>query len=104
MKLTLTTREGETAVVESASGLSLMEAIRAAGVDEILALCGGCMSCATCHVYVEPSFQDRLPLLSDDESALLDSSTHRNERSRLSCQITLTDNLDGMRVTIAPDD
>ncbi|PMS38579.1 ferredoxin [Trinickia symbiotica] len=80
-----------------------MEAIRASGADEILALCGGCLSCATCHVYIDPAFQNRLPPISDDESALLDTSTHRNEHSRLSCQIVLTSDLDGLGATVAPE-
>ena len=103
MKLTLTTREGETKAFEPTNGISLMEAIRAAGVDELVALCGGCMSCATCHVYIDPAFQGRLPPRSDDESAMLDSLEHREECSRLSCQIKLTEDLDGLRVTVAPD-
>lgn len=81
-----------------------MEAIRDAGIDELLALCGGCCSCATCHVHVDPAFADRLPPMSEDESDLLDSSDHRRETSRLSCQVPLTDALAGLRVTIAPED
>ena len=81
-----------------------MEAIRASGVAEILALCGGGLSCATCHVYVDSAFHDLLQPRSEDESALLDTSEHRNERSRLSCQIKLTEELEGLRVTVAPDD
>jgi 2Fe-2S ferredoxin len=64
-----------------------MEAIRAAGIDELLAMCGGCCSCATCHVYVDPGFMALLPEISGDENALLDSSTHRHDNSRLSCQL-----------------
>jgi 2Fe-2S ferredoxin len=69
-----------------------------------LALCGGCCSCATCHVHVDPDFAALLPPMSEDENDLLDSSDHRNETSRLSCQIHLTAALDGLRVTIAPED
>ncbi|WP_223258555.1 2Fe-2S iron-sulfur cluster-binding protein [Trinickia symbiotica] len=99
----MTTRQGCAISVESPGGVSLMEAIRASGADEILALCGGCLSCATCHVYIDPAFQNRLPPISDDESALLDTSTHRNEHSRLSCQIVLTSDLDGLGATVAPE-
>ncbi|WP_272929875.1 2Fe-2S iron-sulfur cluster-binding protein [Burkholderia sp. KCJ3K979] len=98
------TRQGRAVAVESPDGVSLMEAIRASGMDEILALCGGCLSCATCHVYIDPAFENRLPPMSDDEAALLDTSTHRNEHSRLSCQIVLTSDLDGLRATVAPED
>lgn len=81
-----------------------MEVIRDGGSDELLALCGGCLSCATCHVHVDSDFVALLPKMSDDEDDLLASSDHRNERSRLSCQIPMTDALSGLRVTIAPED
>ncbi len=85
-------------------GQSLMSAIRAAGLDELLALCGGCCSCATCHVYVDSRFLDQLAPTKDDENELLGISNHREANSRLSCQIPLTVGLDGLRVTIAPED
>lgn len=103
-QLIVTTREGETRTIEAASGLSAMEAMRDAGFDELLALCGGCCSCATCHVHVDPAFAGLLPAVSNDERDLLDSSSHRNEQSRLSCQIRLNDSLSGLRVTIAEED
>lgn len=103
-KLVVVTREGEEKAVEGESGLTVMEIIRDNGFDELLALCGGCCSCATCHVHVDEAFMDKLPALSDDENDLLDSSDHRNEFSRLSCQLPFSDALDGMRVTIAPED
>lgn len=96
--------DGEEREVEGELGLSAMEVIRDNGFDELLALCGGCCSCATCHVYVDPAFLDLLPAMSEDENDLLDSGDHRNERSRLSCQLVLNNALDGMRVTIAPED
>lgn len=104
VEVRVTTREGVESVVEGEEGLSLMEVIRDAGYDELLALCGGCCSCATCHVHVDPEFLDALPPISDDEDDLLDSSDHRNERSRLSCQIPITAALAGLRVQIAPED
>lgn len=103
-KLVVVTREGEESVFEVEPGLSVMEVIRDNGIDELLALCGGCCSCATCHVYVDPAFAGLLPDMSDDENDLLDSTDHRDERSRLSCQLSMTDELDGMIVTIAPED
>ena len=99
----VTGRDGTEYKLQVQEGLSLMEAIRDNGLDELLALCGGCCSCATCHVYVEEGHQT-LPPLSDDESDLLDSSDHRDERSRLSCQLPMTAELDGLRVAIAPED
>jgi 2Fe-2S ferredoxin len=103
-KLIVTTREGESRSIESGANLSVMEAIRNGGFDELLALCGGVCSCATCHVYVDPEFAAQLPAMSIDEDELLDSSTHRTAESRLSCQVRLTDALSGLRVTIAPED
>ncbi|AEG49255.1 ferredoxin [Sphingobium chlorophenolicum L-1] len=103
-KLIVVNRSGEEQAVEAQSGLSVMEIIRDNGFDELLALCGGCCSCATCHVFVDPAFADSLPPVSEDENDLLDSSDHRNETSRLSCQLTFSDSLDGLRVTIAPED
>ncbi|MGC6328434.1 2Fe-2S iron-sulfur cluster-binding protein [Rhizorhabdus sp. FW153] len=103
-KLVVVTREGEESVLDAEAGLSVMEVIRDAGIDELLALCGGCCSCATCHIYVDPAFVGVLPEMSDDENDLLDSSDHRDERSRLSCQIAMSDELDGLTVTIAPED
>lgn len=100
----VTTREGVEQTITAENGLSLMEIIRDNGIDELLALCGGCCSCATCHVKIEPSFFDKLPSMSEDESELLDSSDHRDETSRLSCQVVIDDSLAGMRVTIAPED
>ncbi|WP_257557131.1 2Fe-2S iron-sulfur cluster-binding protein [Sphingobium sp. CFD-2] len=100
----VTTRNGAEREIAAETGLSLMEAIRDAGIDEMLALCGGCCSCATCHVKVDPAFFGLLSTVSEDESDLLDSSEHRDEYSRLSCQIPLTAELDGLRVAIAPED
>ncbi|OCC25209.1 ferredoxin [Croceicoccus estronivorus] len=103
-KLIVVNREGEEKTVDAESGVSVMEAIRDNGFDELLALCGGCCSCATCHVFIDPAFAGKLPEMSEDENDLLDSSDHRNETSRLSCQVPLTDDLDGLKVTIAPED
>src|SRR5690242_6763525 len=103
-KVIVTTREGEVREVEGETGLSLMEVMRDNGIDEILALCGGCCSCATCHVHVDPEFAAKLPPMSEDENDLLDSSSDRDADSRLSCQIPFSDALDGIRVRIAVED
>lgn len=102
--LFVTTREGTTSEVAVGDGLTVMEAIRDNGFDELLALCGGCCSCATCHIHVDPAFVDRLPPMSEDEDDLLESSDHRAATSRLSCQLPFTGDMDGLRVTIAPED
>ena len=103
-KLIVVTREGEEREIDGEVGLSVMEVIRDAGIDEILALCGGCCSCATCHVHVAPEWFGRLTPMSEDENDLLDSAEDRNETSRLSCQIQFTSALDGLRVTVAAED
>ena len=103
-KLTVVNRDGEESTIEVEDGLTVMEAIRDNGFDELLALCGGCCSCATCHSHVDAEAMDKLPAMSEDEDDLLESSDHRHETSRLSCQIPFTADLDGLKVTIAPED
>lgn len=103
-RLTVTTREGEVRVLDARVNRTVMETIRDAGINELLALCGGCCSCATCHVYVDPEFADRLPAIAEDENGLLDGTDHRNPTSRLSCQLLMSESLDGLRVRIAPED
>jgi 2Fe-2S ferredoxin len=102
--LTIITRDGEEHVVEGRKGWSVMEIIRERGFDELLAICGGCCSCATCHVHVDAAFADGLKPMGPNEDELLDTSDHRIDTSRLSCQILFSDALDGLRVTIAPED
>ena len=103
-QLIVVTREGEERVLDGDTGLSVMENIRDGGIDEILALCGGNCSCATCHVHVDAAFLPLLKPMSEDENDLLDSVSDRDEGSRLSCQILFTPALDGLRVTIAAED
>src|SRR3546814_3702424 len=102
--LIVVTREGEERVVTGEAGLSVMEVIRDNGIDEVLALCGGCCSCATCHVHVDPEFAAKLPPMSEDQDDLLDPSSDRDAESRLSCQIEFSDALDELRVANAPAD
>jgi len=101
-RISVIDREGREVELEATAGLSVMETIRDGGIDELLALCGGCCSCATCHVFVESDHD--LPAISEDENDLLDSSEHRTEKSRLSCQLKISDALDGLKVRIAPED
>ena len=103
-KLIVVTRDGNEHEVEARNGMSVMENIRDNGFDEILALCGGCCSCATCHVHVSADWADKVKPISEDENDLLDSSSHRDATSRLSCQIEMDDTLDGLKVTIAQED
>ena len=103
-KLIVVTRDGTEKEINGKTGMTVMENLRDNGVDELLALCGGCCSCATCHVHVDPEFAAKLPPMSEDENDLLDSSDHRNEYSRLSCQVPVTAALEGCKVTIAQED
>jgi ferredoxin, 2Fe-2S len=103
-KLIVELRDGEERLLDGEAGLSVMEVIREGGIDEILALCGGNCSCATCHVHVDPEFADRLAPMGVDEDDLLDSTADRDQYSRLSCQIPFGPALDGLRVRIAEED
>lgn len=97
-------RDGIAREISGNVGATLMETIRDNGFDELLALCGGCCSCATCRVIVAPGFAAKLLAMSADEDDLLDSSDHRIAGSRLSCQIVLDAELDGLRARIAAED
>ncbi len=104
MKFSVTTREGQALELQGSEDVSVMEAIRDGGVDELQALCGGQLSCATCHVYIDDDHVDQLPDLTDFENELLNSSDHRQANSRLACQIPCSSELTGLHVTIAPED
>jgi len=103
-EISVTDRAVTTTSVTAKAGHSVMEIIRDGGFDELLALCGGSCSCATCHVHVAPEWFDRVGPANRDEDDLLDSSDNRVATSRLSCQIDFTAALDGLAVTIAPED
>lgn len=98
------TRDGTERRISATPGTSLMEALRDHGIDELLALCGGCCSCATCHVYVEHGLAGADQPGSPDEDDLLDSSGHRRANSRLSCQIPLDETLGDLVIRITPED
>jgi ferredoxin, 2Fe-2S len=100
--LTIIDRDGQEKTVNGIAGRSVMENLRLAGFDEILAICGGNCACGTCHVYIEAG--PPLPPASEDETDLLDCSVHCTDRSRLSCQIPFDDGLDGLVVRIAPEE
>ena len=103
-KLTIIDRDGAERTVDGKPGWSVMENIRDAGFEELLALCGGNCSCATCHVHVDEQWLATLPPMGADEDDLLDTTDHRAANSRLSCQIEFGPDLDGLRVQIAPED
>jgi 2Fe-2S ferredoxin len=102
--INVTDREGQKHTLEVPASGNLMEVLRDRnmGVD---AICGGCCSCATCHVFIDPSWSAKLPPRSEDEKELVESSDHyKGEASRLSCQIPLTDAISGITVVVAPPD
>jgi 2Fe-2S ferredoxin len=94
--------DGSTVEVDAASGASLMEAAVDHDVSGIVAECGGACSCATCHVYVDPAWGDKLIPPDPLEDGMLDCVIERRPTSRLSCQIKVTDALEGLVVDI-PD-
>ena len=104
IRISVETRDGHIREIEGCTGVTLMENLRDNGFDELLALCGGCCSCATCHVVVAPEFADQLGAMSTDENDLLDSSDYRTATSRLSCQVILDEQHDGLKVRIAEED
>jgi 2Fe-2S ferredoxin len=91
---------GERREVEAAVGVSLMEAARQNQVDGIVAQCGGACACATCHVYVSAAWFDRLAPRDEMEEGMLENAWERRATSRLSCQIPVTPDLDGLEVTV----
>ena len=97
-------RDGGARTIEAAAGQSLKDALKAGGVEEILGLCGGFASCGTCHVHVAEDWLARLPAMGADEDELLGYSDWRGPHSRLACQIPFDDALDGIALTVAPED
>ncbi|MCP5433823.1 MAG: 2Fe-2S iron-sulfur cluster binding domain-containing protein [Alphaproteobacteria bacterium] len=93
--------QGNVHEIEGADGWRAMEAIRDNGLP-IKAECGGACACATCHVYVDPDWLSRLPARSEEEEERLGDAFEVEENSRLSCQILLTPELEGLKLTLAP--
>lgn len=96
-------RDGNEHAVEARPGLKVMETLRELEFG-VAAICGGMCSCATCHVYIDPEWLARLPRKQSDEQELLSELSHYKDNSRLSCQVEFTEALDGLKVTIAPDE
>lgn len=91
--------DGTVSELDVESGNSVMMAAVFDGIEGIEGMCGGCLSCASCHVYVDEAWVDRLPAASDDELTMLgQTSSPRQDNSRLSCQITMTPELAGLVV------
>jgi len=96
--------DGGVTEIEVDNGYSVMEGAVNAGIDGIVAECGGACACATCHAYVDKTWLDKLPAMDDMEDAMLDAAYERRDNSRLTCQIEVSDQLDGLVVTVAEND
>lgn len=102
IRLSAVDRDGDEYQIPGRLGESLMQALRGAGLD-IPAICGGSCTCATCHVYIEPQWHSRLARATEEELELLSYEAPQvTEYSRLSCQIPLSEGLDGLRLTLGP--
>lgn len=100
--INVTTRAGKAIALEGRVGHTLMENLRDNDLD-VEAACGGSCSCATCHVFIDDAWLDKLPKREDDESELVEQTTfYKGRNSRLSCQIKFTEALDGISLTVAP--
>ncbi|MDZ7827622.1 MAG: 2Fe-2S iron-sulfur cluster-binding protein [Gammaproteobacteria bacterium] len=99
-RITFVQPDGSRETIEAERGYSVMEVAMDHGIDGIVAECGGGCICSTCHVYVDPDWAPRLEPATSDELALLQFALEPADHSRLSCQIDLVDELDGLVVTV----
>lgn len=99
IRIRVTNRAGQEDEVEAEDGHPLMEALRARG--DVEALCGGSCACATCHVHIDEAWCERVGEAGPDEMILLDYSMEKRPTSRLSCQVNVTEALDGLKLSIA---
>ena len=103
VKLVVTDKDGREVAVDARPGVSIMENIRTLP-RSVEAICGGMCACATCHVYVDPDWVGKLPRRSYEEQVMLqDQASFDPARSRLSCQIVVSQAVDGLRLTVAAD-
>lgn len=100
MHIYCTDMEGKTSELPATEEWSVMEIIREGGIA-MLAQCGGSCACATCHVYVDPAWKDKIPPAGEEEIGMLDGAFEVTADSRLACQIFFTKELDGLKVTLA---
>ena len=99
-KITYITHDNKTHTVDVQNGLTVMEGAVQNDISGIDADCGGAMACATCHVYIKEEWWDKLPNKEDGEEDMLDMAYEPNKFSRLSCQVVVSDELDGLVVNI----
>lgn len=103
-KITYITRDGEHHTVDVENGYSVMEGAINNNIEGIVAECGGACACATCHSYIDPAWLDKLPEMDDMEDSMLDAAFERKDNSRLTCQIEVSDALDGLVVTVGENE
>jgi 2Fe-2S ferredoxin len=103
-KIIYITKDGKRHEVEVDNGYSVMEGAINHNIDGIVAECGGACACATCHSYVDEDWLDRLPPMDDMEDSMLDAAFERQDNSRLTCQIEVNDELDGLVVRVADNE
>lgn len=103
-KVTYITPDGEHIEVELENGYSVMEGAINNNIEGIVAECGGACACATCHSYIDENWLDRLPEMDDMEDSMLDAAYERRDNSRLTCQIEMSDDLDGLIVVVADNE
>ena len=99
-KITYIEHDGKTHTIEVASGLSVMEGAVQNNIPGIDADCGGSMACATCHVYVKEEWFNKLPKKEDGEEDMLDKAFEPKKNSRVSCQLMVSDQIDGLVVNL----
>ena len=92
--------DGSTQTLEADTGTPVMFIAKRNDLEGILAECGGACCCATCHVHVDPQWMDKLPEMDEDERDMLEFADDVDEYSRLSCQVKLTDELDGLVIHV----
>ena len=102
MKIKVIDRDGNKHELEGDSNSTLMEILRDADLG-IEAACGGCCACATCHVYINDQWLEKISPKDDDEESMLDQAFDVRNSSRLSCQINLSEDLDGIELELAPE-
>ena len=99
-KIIYNTHDNKTHAIEVQNGLTVMEGAVQNDIPGIDADCGGGMACATCHVYVKEEWLDKIPKKEDGEEDMIDMAYEPNKLSRLSCQIIITDDLEGLVVNL----
>jgi len=100
-KILVEDREGNLHQLNADEGMTFMEIIRDAGLD-IEAACGGCCACATCHIYINNEWLDKLPSIEEDEESMLDQAFHVRKESRLGCQLDYKNEYSGIKLKLAP--